>query len=375
MRALRASVAALLAGVALVAACADAAPTAAPGVVWAVDVDQREPASPDGFSMPAVIGSGKAMRIVIGGEDARIHVYDADGGEILHLPVAAPIESGALALRDGVVVLADLDGHVYGVDAAHGVIRWRAETRGAVTSRPVALGDGFLIQTVDNRLYRFTAKGKLVWSYTASLGGLAMRMTPAPLVVGRVVYAVFTNGDVVALDGADGKLRWKRQLLLDNDAAVLDELQVPVAAPVFLPSKATGREDMLLVSVFQGDLYWLAASDGSRLHERKLAARCRPLADGDRIYVGGVDGKLRALEAGTGETLWRKDLAASPVCGPVKAGNDLVLTAGDGRVFRVSRDGGVRGAIRLPGRIDRPALPAGDGVLVRTGRGILYFLR
>ncbi len=373
MRKLRVPAAALLAALAL--GCGEAR-AASPEAVWGVDVDQREPASPEGFSMPAIVGAGPAARIVIGGEDARVHVYDMAGRELHHLPVAAPIESGALALPDGTAVLADLDGHVYGVDAAHGSILWRAETRGAVTSRPVALGDGFLIQTVDNRLYRFTSKGRLVWSYAASLGGLAMRMTPSPLVVGRVVYAVFTNGDVVALDGADGKLRWKRQLLLDNDAAVLDELQVPVAAPVFLPAKATGRgEDMLLVSVFQGDLYWLAASDGSRLRERKIAAACRPLLDEGRIYVGGVDGRLRALEAGTGETLWSRKMGDAPVCGPVKAGGALMLTSGDGSVFRVAPDGALRGHASLPGRIDRPALPAGDGALVRTGRGILYFLR
>ncbi|MDX8401168.1 MAG: PQQ-binding-like beta-propeller repeat protein [Mariprofundaceae bacterium] len=346
-------------------------------VRWAADVDQREPASPAGFSLPAVVGSGERMRVVIGGEDARIRILDAGGRELHRIPAAAPIESGALALPDGTVVLADLDGHLYGIDSEQGVVRWRAEVGGGVTGRPVALGDGFLIQTVDNRLYRFTGKGRRVWSYTASPGGLAMRMTPSPLVVGRTVYAVFTNGDVIALDGADGKLRWKRQLLLDTDAEVLSELQVPMTAPVWLPAEATGRgEDMVAVAVFQGDIHFLAAADGSRLAQRRIAARCRPLRDGATLYVGGVDGALWALEAGSGETLWRRKLADTGVCGPVKtAGGELVLTVEDGRVLRVSPDGKRLAERKLPGRIDRIAMPAADGVLVRTGRGILYRLR
>lgn len=347
-------------------------PASGPAVRWAADLDQRPPKSPEAFSQPVVIRRGGGWRVVAGGMDARLHVLDAAGREIRRIALDAPVRSGAVELAGGLVVVADTDGGVYGIDPDRGRILWKAQVGSMVTSTPVRLGDGFVIQTVDNRLYRFTARGEQVWAHTGALGGLAMLRTPSPLVHGDTVVAVFTNGDVVALKAGSGILLWKHQLLLDTEAAVLSELKVPTAQPVWV--EADG-EDRIVVPVFQGELNWLSARDGSLIKTRRLSVPCTPLLEGDVLYAATSDGRLLALDAREGETRWAKKLGAGSLCGPADAGSALVVAASDGRVFAVSREGAVRGVLHLPGRLHRAPVPAPGGVLVRAADGIVRLIK
>ncbi|MFC1567864.1 PQQ-binding-like beta-propeller repeat protein [Pseudomonadota bacterium] len=340
-------------------------------------MDHRKPGEPAGFSQPAVI-AGSNGKIVIAGRDARVRVYDFNGSELHRIAIDEPSDSGALALPNGTVVVGDVGGVLYGIDPVKGSILWRYQLSSPYLSQPVLLQNGFLIQTSDNRIYRFSTNGEKQWSYAAHGGGLSIYLTASPLVVETTIYAVFTNGDAVALKVDSGDLLWRRQLLLNTDAAVLSELRAPISDPVMLKQGHIGIEeveDVILIGFYQGELLILSASDGRQLFSKEVSIKSAPLIDNHHLYIASASGELESIDLATGATQWKKKLSSGELLGPVVWQDSLWLADDRGALLRLSRDGQKRGEIAFDGRIEHMPTVTSSGVLVRTGLGVLTLIR
>jgi len=332
--------------------------------VWGVDVAHRRPNTPYGFSRPILAGD----LIVLAGQDQYVHTYDMQGSELNRVPLQAISDSEGLALSDKLVVVGDAQGLLYGIDIGTGSILWKRQLSSVMLGHPVRVGDDLLVQTGDNSIYRISAKGEKLWSFSSAQSGLSMHISPSPLVSGDVCYAVMSNGDTVALRSDTGDLLWRRQLLLNNDAVVLSELKAPLADPVL-------AGDVLLVSFYQGDLVALSAMDGQQLWQRKLSLKSTPLVHLDRLFVATAGHAVLELDPANGSTMWKRDLDAGELVGPVLARGKLIVADDQGQVFALSLDGQITGQLNLPGRVDRSPVAASGGVLLRNNLGGLYLIR
>jgi len=345
-------------------------------LLWSNNVDQRRPASPMGFSVPVSVQTAEGERIVVGGQDRRVRIYDAQGSELNRIALKDACESAALQLSNGLVVVGDLGGTIYGLDIGQASVVWSVDLSSALIGRPVAVADGFIIQTSNNQLYHFSNDGKKIWSYSDSLGGLSMHLTPSPVVYNGRVYAALSNGDVVALKVDKGSFIWKRQLLLSNKASVMSELKVPVAMPLLITAEASGRdEDVLLVSVFQGELSFLSLLDGSSLNNRNISLKSAPLLIGNQVFVADTSGAISALSALDGETIWKLQLGDGELTGPVLWNGSLWVADNQATVYRLSQTGKLLASKDLDGRIDRSPVAGQNGILVRNNLGSMYMLR
>jgi len=353
-----------------------AASTGPIDLLWSNNVDQRRPASSSGFSVPAALQTVQGERIVVGGQDKRVRIYDRDGSELGRIALNDACESAALQLSNGLVVLGDLGGTIYGLDIEHVKVIWSVNLSSALIGSPVAVADGFIIQTSNNQLYRFSNDGKKIWSYSGALGGLSMHLTPSPVVYNERVYAALSNGDVVALKVGKGSFIWKRQLLLSNKASVMSELKVPVAMPLLIRAEQSGRdEDVLLVSVFQGELSFLSLQDGSTLSNRNISLKSAPTLIGAQVFVADTSGALSALSALDGQTIWKQQLGDGELTGPVLWQGSLWVADNHATVYRLSQTGKILASRDLDGRIDRSPVAGKNGVLVRNNLGSMYMLR
>jgi outer membrane protein assembly factor BamB len=203
-----------------------------------------------------------------------------------------------------------------------------------------------------------------------------MHLSASPVIYDKNVYAVFSNGDVVALKADNGGFLWKRQLLLSREAAVLSELKVPVSAPAIIPASQSGRdEDVLAVAVFQGEISFISLQDGTVLGHRKLSLKSSPLLVGKQLYVADTSGYVSALDTANGETLWKQQVSGGELTGPVLWQGALWVADNQGIVYRLDVDGSVLATVELSGRIDRTPVVASNGVLVRNHLGTIYMLR
>jgi len=353
-----------------------ATPTGHMSVLWRNNVDQRKPASPPGFSLPASIATDRGEFVIAGAQDKRVRIYWADGREMGRIALANAGESGALKLSNGLVIVGDVGGVLYGLDILNGRIVWRKQLSSALIGVPIATDDGFIIQTSNNQIYRFTAAGKKLWSFSGQLGGLGIHLNPSPVIYKGRVYAVFSNGDVIALKVKNGNFIWKRQMLLSNNAPVMSEIKIPAASPVVIPASQSGRgEAMLAVSIFQGDLSFISLQDGSTLSRRKLSLKSKPLLIGNTIFTADASGALSALNTAGAETLWKQQLSDGELTGPILWQGSLWVADDQARVFKLDQRGTLLASIQLNGRIDRAPVAANIGVLVRNNLGTLYMLR
>jgi len=344
-------------------------------VRWRADLDQRRPASPDGFSLPVAVPGDQGGRIVAGAQDRRVRIYDMDGSELERIAIDAPGESGGLVLANGLVVVGDVDGKLYGIDPVEGRIVWKYVLPSVLLSSPVAVENDFIIQTADNHIFRFSANGEKLWSFTGKLGGLGMHLCPSPVIYNNQVFAVFNNADVVALKAENGGFLWQRQLLLDTSAAVLSELKVPASTPVVIPAGQSGRgEDVLAIAIFQGELMFVSLQDGTILSSRQLSLKSSPLLLGNQLIVADASGAVSALDAAGGDTLWKQQVSTGELVGPILWRDELWVADDQGSVFRLSKEGRVLATTKLSGRIDRTPVATAGGVLVRNDLGAIYML-
>jgi outer membrane protein assembly factor BamB len=131
-----------------------------------------------------------------------------------------------------------------------------------------------------------------------------------PTVDGALLYAIGTEGDVVCLETATGKERWRKSLVSDFGGQIMSDWKFSESA----------------------------------------------LVDGDRVVVtpGGKDSAMVALDKRTGATVWK---AAMPALGP--NGRD---GAGYASVV-ISNGGGVKQYVTLLGR-GLVGVRAADGVVL-----------
>lgn len=345
--------------------------------VWSSDVDARKPADPLAYGQAALTGQGKAARLVIGGGDGRAHVYDLAGNELYRVALSENSDSGAATLPSGLVVLSDTNAQLYAIDAQLGKIAWQFTLSSPVTGTPIIIDQDVLVQCTDNRIYRIDGHGEKVWSFSGQAGGLGLYLNTSPLLHNNRIYALLTTGDAVALDAQAGDLIWRKQLLLNTDAAHLADLKAPQAMPVWMPELTWAgnvAKDLVLFSFYQGEMFALSADDGSTLLSDEISLKSAPLVDADRLYIADSHGLFQAVERNTGTVLWQKKLSNAELVGPVMWHDSLWLADSQGDVFRLDQTGHLQASTELPGSIDRSPVVTQNGVLVHTSFGGLYLL-
>lgn len=346
--------------------------------IWSVDVDGRKPADPLAYGHVALGGDGDQARLVIGGRDGRAHIYDFSGDELYRVPLFEGSDSGAVILTSGLAVLSDTNAQLYAIDPLLGKVVWRLRLSSPVTGIPVQVEQDVLVQCTDNRIYRIDGHGKKVWSFSAQAGGLGLYLNASPLLHDGRIYALLSSGDAVALDASTGDLIWRKQLLLNTDAAHLADLKAPQATPVWMDEltlDGNTAKDLVLFSFYQGDIFALNREDGSTLLTQTLSFKSAPLVHAERLYAADSHGKFQAIERATGVVLWEEKLSNGELVGPVMWQGSLWLADSQGSVFRVDREGHVQASIELPGAIDRSPVVTPHGILLHTSLGGLYLVR
>lgn len=206
----------------------------------------------------------------------------------------------------------------YAVDAFSGEMHWDAAMGSLTHYFSPSVGDGHVVFSAQSniavggdagRLSSFTFDGTERWRRTLAVTG-------TPSVVGDAVFVGESTGEraqLRALAAADGSDRWTAPL----PASSIRGAPAVVDGVVF--ATATTSSDAGVIAA-------RATADGSERWTRSVdsGVQAAPVVRDGAVYVQTNDGRLLALDAGTGETLWTSDLGKRGATPPALTTDRLV---------------------------------------------------
>lgn len=129
-----------------------------------------------------------------------------------------------------------------------------------------------------------------LWSVDTGQGATKNFFDMQPLVLGNKVFTIDTRGVIHQIDATKGKSEWQYETGLSAISGL------------------SGNENYLLASSSEGQVALLKReADGlTRVWQKTLNSeiRSRPVLAGNQIFVRTVDGRLTALNVGSGNTQW-----------------------------------------------------------------------
>jgi outer membrane protein assembly factor BamB len=212
----------------------------------------------------------------------------------------------------GGVVFVGAGKELYALDAESGAGLWEFATQDYVTSSATVAGGRVFISDFKFIYALDQASGALLWTYPANDA-----ISFSAIATDRVVL-VTSGPSVTALDAAGGGKLWE----LNQQGEKL------------IPAGIAG--DMAFVKSTE-TLYALNLADGSeqwRFRETNFISL--PALAGEQVFVVsgiGASSAVLALDARSGEHMWRQPVRSLAATAPVVAGGAIYVRMEDGRVL------------------------------------------
>ena len=188
---------------------------------------------------------------------------------------------------------------------------------------------------------------------------------------GTTVYLPLSEGILVALNAADGQLRWKADVGGNFSASPLaDDRSVYAAGQYGAAANEQRRAN--------GTLRALSKTTGVTVWMRTLQAPLSgSLLVGENIlFAGGADGKVYAFDKRTGLTLWTNQYAESFSSQPAAAGHFVYIGSEQGSLFALDQaTGKAAWHYQTRGPIQGPIAIVNSTVCFGSGDGYIYALR
>ncbi len=205
------------------------------------------------------------------------------------------------------VVEATQNGRIFAVKAETGEEAWHYDLGGEIWTAPALAEGRLLVLNTRNQLVALDAlTGKWLWQYSRDFPvNLTIAGHSGITVQGGHAFVGFSDGFVVSVNLEDGLLAWSRPLTLAGQGFADAD-----ATPVL----SGGR--LFAASVHDG-VAALHPGTGEVLWQARIANVTRIAAAHGHVYAASTSGKVLALDAESGKTVWAFSFPPAVVTRPV----------------------------------------------------------
>lgn len=169
-------------------------------------------------------------------------------------------------------------------------------------------------------------------------------------------------GHIYAFERSTGKVRWKYKV---NERGVATDA-VRLGPNVYA---VTLGDELVCLDLESGRAKWTFHSHFSG---PTSAWTSSPAVGADRVYFGGLDGNVYALDAQSGKLTWSRDLRGRVTTSVVVRGEDLYVGTVNSRLYRLhTTNGEVLGELAVEAQPQGRLLIAGDSLVVFLGEDVL----
>lgn len=211
--------------------------------------------------------------------------------------------------------------------------------------------------------------GQPKWDYDIRKDGEQSQFHGDPLVTDELVI-IGTDGKighVYAFERSTGAVRWKYRV--ENWGVVSDVLRLQNKVYA-----VTLRDEVVCLDVADGTLNWTFHS-GYSDQATNFHWTSTPAISDNRIYFGGLDGFVYALDAQSGKLIWKRDLASRVTTSVAVLGHDLYVGTTKRHLYRLdTRSGDVLGDFVAESEPRWSLLVAGDSLIAFLGDEVLASL-
>jgi outer membrane protein assembly factor BamB len=206
--------------------------------------------------------------------------------------------------------------------------------------------------------------GQVKWDYDIRKDGEQTSFHGDPLVTDQLVV-IGTDGNmghVYAFDRTTGAVRWKYRV--DQRGVASDVLRL--GNNIYA---VTLGDELLCLDLMTGRAKWTFHSGSSSKDFRWTST---PTMAEDKIYFGGLDGTVYALDAESGATIWKRALAARVTTSIALQGHNLYVGTSKRQIYRLdSATGEVLSSFATESEPRGHLLIGGDSLLVFLGDELL----
>jgi outer membrane protein assembly factor BamB len=342
-------------------ALTDIKPTLSTRVAWRASVG----AARTELMQPAVTENA----VYAAAADGAVVRLAPDSGQVVwRADVKARLSAGVGS--DGfTVVVATNRGEIVAL-GADGKELWRTQVGGEMRSPPL-VGRGLVV--VRSTDYRVTAldagTGRRRWAYQRANVPLTLRSLTEMVYAGDFVIAGFPGGRLVALNTANGAVRWDVAVSEPRGATEVERLADVVGAPLVI-----GNE--VCAASYQGRVGCFDATNGSLRWSSEISAASGPAADQRRLYVVDSQSNVVAFNRAAGSSAWKQDkLMHRDLSAPLALRRAIVAGDFAGVVhFLAPEDGAFIARVPLSAEIVATPRPLGGGAVVQARDGTVALI-
>jgi outer membrane protein assembly factor BamB len=314
----------------------------------------------------AVLAADKPCWLTFGGDPQRSLARE---GINLGLPTTPVWARGLKAYIeyppsycDGRLYVNTYAGRTFAIDALTGRILWSKRGSGPKASTPAIAGSRLIVTSKDGTITALDREdGHTLWQIRTQA-----RVESSPVAIDGIAYFGVTDGRLFAVDVETGRIRWA----FDTGGRINSS-----------PSVWRNR---ICITTYAGSIFCLDRRNGHKLWDRYIkrdfvryeSFYASPSTDGTRLFTISRSGKVLALRASDGETLWTHDLNTTGYSTPAVARGKVLVGDFVGTLHCYDAATGKELWRRyVGGRILGPALVVGNLVFFSTLEQKTYAVR
>ena len=279
--------------------------------------------------------------------------------------------SGGVGAGGEAVVVGGDKGDVAVFEESSGKLRWRSKVSSEVLSAPKIADGVVVVRTEDGRITGLDAKdGKSLWLYERANPALVARGNAGVTIRNGIVYAGFAAGKLSAIGLHNGVVVWESSVSQPHGNTELERISDIISPPIVADSQ-------VCAVAFQGRIGCFDAEQGGALWSRDISSDKGLTISRKYLFLTDSGDIVWGLDKLSGSTYWKNDhLAFRKVTVPLALENFLLVADVEGYLHALNRDdGSIVARMSTDGSAIYSAMvAAGDGFLVLTSAGSLYFV-
>ena len=278
---------------------------------------------------------------------------------------------GGLGLDGDTLVVASGFGYVQALSASDGSELWTRSLGAPMTGAPTIKDGRIFVASNNNEIFALSlSTGDTLWSDQAIAESARVLGSPSPAAVEDFVIAPYSSGEIIAYLASNGRRLW-------TDAISKTGRFTPISEINDIGSRPILAGGLVFASSQSGITIAIDGRSGGRVWSKQIGSTQAPALANQYLFVIGTDATLVAMNAGTGEAYWVKQLRQFEkeekkqnrisYAGPLLASGKVIVLSSRGELLAFSPQTGEQvGSLKLGSTVYIEPVAAQGKLLVLT---------